>query len=115
MDVPSTKKPILLPMPAFAVKRGVAEATAIPDAAVVLYEHVADDCLTATVIVLGYYYECPRIVLACNDAAHALEWDWETETWQSIMDKWATTADVLLNSSERGDNDEQPDPVEVTL
>lgn len=100
MDVPSTRVPVVLPMPAFAVKRGIAQAEAIPDAAVVLYEHVADDCHTTTLIVLGYYYERPRVVLVCNEAAHALEWDWETEAWQSIMDKWASTAD------ERGDEDE---------
>lgn len=71
MDVPSIRQPITLPMPDFAAKRGVREAVATPDAATVLYEHVADDCHTTTLVVLGYYYECPRVVLVCNEAALA--------------------------------------------
>lgn len=95
MDVPSTKQPVTLPMPPFAVKRGITEAEAIPDAAVVLYERVADDCHTTTLIVLGYYYECPRVVLVCNDAAYVLEWDWGSESWLSVQDKWASTSSSI--------------------
>ena len=87
MGTPSTRVPVVLPMPAFAVKRGIAQAEAIPDAAVVLYEHVADDCHTATLIVLGYYYECPRIVLCSGETAHVLIWNWDTNEWESLLDK----------------------------
>lgn len=100
MDVPSIKQPITLPMPGFAVKRGIVEAEAIPDAAVLLYEHVADDCHTTTLIVLGYYYECPRCVLVSNDAAYVMEWDWRSESWMSVQDKWVADSCRALTDEE---------------
>lgn len=104
MDTPSTKTPMGLLMPPIVAKHGIISAVVYPDKSVYLFEAVAADCKTVTLISLNYYYSMPMLSVSCgaggNDQCIQLRYNWEHEQWETLVEreladgKWSDLEDI---------------------